>query len=449
METSVKKGRPFGFYVCSLAFTFERFAFYSAKWLMTVFIVAAVMEGGLGLDPTDGAKASANLVAFTYLGPLFGAYISDHWVGARYLVPVGMLLMGAGYLVGWKAMDIKSVYTMIVLVSLGTALFKAQANAITGRLFKNKADLDGAFSTQYSFVNIGSFIGTTFIGVVALKYGYRVGFLICAIMMFFNAAFFIAGWKFLGEAGKKPFKVNENADEKEEKEEKKPLTRLEKRRVAAIILISMFSIVFWIFWYLAYMPVYFHWGATAETAARANWMIGDFEIPTAWFDSLNAFVCIAMGPVLGAWWLKRAQRPKGDWTMFQKTAIGMFLLGLSYVIMVFADITRGDGQASILWIIAFGVVLSLGEMVFSPLGNSFITKYAPPRILSNMMAVWVLAVFFSGKSYGAIYALTQKYAFSTAYSVVAAIAIGGAAVLWLVSGKLQDLIIDHHGEEQE
>ncbi len=173
-----------GFYVCSLAFTFERFAFYSAKWLIAVFVVAKVASGGLGLSAAEGAKMSANLVAWTYFAPLIGAYISDRKIGARYLIPVGMILMGAGYLVGWKASSAGMVNLMIILVSIGTGLFKCQNNAITGRLFDNQEELDSAFSIQYSYVNVGSFIGTTVLGVLAGSMGYSFCFLICAIMMF-------------------------------------------------------------------------------------------------------------------------------------------------------------------------------------------------------------------------------------------------------------------------
>ncbi len=441
MELTQKRGKPFGFYVCSLAFTMERFAFYSAKGIMTLFVAATVISGGLGLTPEDGAKVSANLVAFTYLAPLFGAYISDRWIGARYLVPVGMILMGAGYLVGWQANSLMMVNLMIVLVSLGTGLFKPQTNAITGRLFTDKGELDSAFSTQYSFVNIGSFIGTTVIGSLAAVYGFKICFLICAILMFVNAAWFVFGWRYLGEAGKQPFKVNEQEEKHEKKsEERVPLTTIEKKRVGAIVLVSFFSIVFWVFWYLAYMPIYFHWGS--ETAPAANWVVFGYEVPVLWFDSLNALCCILMGPLLGAFWSRRAKRPQGDWSMFQKTAIGMILLGLSYVIFGLTDILRGEGQASLIWIALFGIVLSLGEMVFSPLGNSFIAKFSPPRLLSNMMSVWVLAVFFAGKSYGWIFAFTLKFPFALSSFVIAAIAIVCGVILWMLNGKLNSLVID-------
>lgn len=434
--------RPFGFYVCSLAFTFERFAFYSAKWLISVFVVAKVIDGGLALSPADAAKMSANLVAFTYLAPLIGAYISDRYIGARYLAPIGMILMGAGYLVGWQASSAAMVNFMIVLVSVGTGLFKCQTNAITGRLFDDPRQLDSAFSTQYSFVNFGSFFGTTILGVVAGIKGYSFCFLICAIMMFVDAAWFIFGWRFLGETGKKPFKVDEHKthiETKDVEEEKKPLTTVEKKRVAAIILVSFFSVIFWVFWYLAYMPVYYYWGGDN---GLANWMIGGFEVPTSWFDSLNAFMCITLGPVLGGLWTKLAKRPQGDLSMFKKTALGMLLLGLSYVIFAMADVTRGNNLAPLAWIIAFGIVLSLGEMVFSPLGNSFISKFAPPRLLSSMMSVWVLAVFFAGKSYGWVYEFTLKFKFSSAYFTVAAITIAGGLILWGLDKTLSGLVVE-------
>ena len=440
MNTKTKM--PFGFYVVSLGFSMERFAFYSAKWLMTVMVAAAVVNGGLGMTDADAAKMSANLVAWTYVAPLFGSIISDRFIGARYLIPVGMILMGAGYLIGWQATTPAMINLMIAVVSIGTGLFKPQSNAITGRLFDDPKVLDTAFSTQYSFVNIGSFIGTTIIGILALSKGYSFCFLVCGIIMFINAVWFVFGWRYLGDAGKKPFKVDERKaldDAAEEREEKRPLTTIEKKRVGAIVLVSAFSTIFWLFWYLAYMPVYFHW---AGDNPAANWMIGNFEVPTAWFDSLNALCCITLGPILGAFWAKRARSAKGDFNMFQKTSFGMLLLGLAYIIFAVADIARGSNLANLGWIVAFGITLSLGEMVFSPFGNSFFPKFAPARLLSVMMSVWTLAVFASAKTYGYLYEFTLNFPFAKTYFVIAAIAIVCGLILFAVSPKLNSLVVE-------
>ena len=135
MEKAVKtkKKYPFGFYVCVLSFTIERMAFYSSKWLIGVFIVAAVAKGGLGLDAAEGAKMGANLVAFTYLTPIIGGWIADRWVSPRLCVVLGAVLMGAGYVFGWQSALQGSpalVWVMIALVSIGTGLFKGNVSAI-------------------------------------------------------------------------------------------------------------------------------------------------------------------------------------------------------------------------------------------------------------------------------------------------------------------------------
>lgn len=436
-ETQTRK-YPFGFYVCSASFTFERMAYYAAKWLIAVFVVATIADGGLGLSDVDGAKMSANLVAFTYLAPLIGGYISDNWIGARYCVPVGMLLMGAGYFVGGQATSAGMVNLMIILVAVGTGLFKGNISALNGRQFDNKEVLDSAFSIQYSFVNIGSFIGTTIIGLIITNTGnYSLAFNLCGIVMVLGTVWFVLGSRSLGDIGKKPFRFTKEAvEEKKETIESKPLTKKEKQRVLAIILVSLFSIIFWLFWYLAYMPVYYYW------PDHMNWSIGSFEVPTAWFDSLNAFCCISMGPILAGVWSKLAKRPQGDLSMFKKTGLGLVLLGISFVVFALADVTRGGGMANLLWVIAFGILLSLGEMVFSPLGNSFVSKFAPAKLLSVMMGVWTFATFIAAKSYGYVYEFLGNFDFAPAYFGVAVIALAAGVILWVISGKLDSLTDD-------
>lgn len=429
-----------GFYLASATLAVERFAFYAVKWLMTIMVAAAVAKGGLGMGKADAAKVSANLVAMTYITPLFGSILSDRFIGARYLIPVGMAVMGAGYFIGYKADSIAMINAMILVVSLGNGLFKSQIHAVTGRLFKDQKLLDKAFSTQYAIANIGSFLGTAMIGVLVMGRGYAFGFLVCALALFASALIFVLGGKCLGDTGKKPFKYDEKK-EKEEKEEKvkRPLTSGEKKRVGAIVLVSFFSILFRVFWHLAYLPVYFHW---AGENPAANWMVGSFTVPSSWFDALNSLCCIIMGPALGMYWAKRARSEKGDFNMFQKTAFGLLLLGIAYGIFAVADVARGEGQAGLLWIVAFGIVLSLGEMVFAPLGNAFISKYAPAHLLSTLMSVWVFAIFISAKTYGYLYEFTLQFPFAKTYFIIAAIITFGGILLAAFSPKLNRLVED-------
>ena len=58
------------------------------------------------------------------------------------------------------------------------------------------------------------------------------------------------------------------------------------------------------------------------------------------------------------------------------------------------------------------------------------------------MSVWILAVFFAGKSYGWLYEFTLRFKFSTVYLVIASIAIGAGIILWLLDKPLNRLVVD-------
>lgn len=449
--TKTKKKKPFGFYVCALGFTFERIAFYTAKYLLAIWIVTEVASGGLGLPDEKGVAMSAAFVAWTYITPIFGGYIADHWISPRICVPVGMILMGLGYLCTWKADSMGLVWAMIVLVSIGTGLFKGNLSGINGLLFHDSDELDEAFSIQYSFVNVGSFIGTTFIAMLAttglfgIKTSFNTVFLICAIFMFIDAAWFILNGKALGEAGKEPFKADQREFEtvaKKDDTASDKLTSGDAKRIGAIVLVTLFSAIFWMVWYMAYMPAYyrFGWGDGSAYMNLANWYIGSFQVPTSWFDSMNALVCIALGPVLAAVWARMAKRPQGDISMFKKTALGIILVGVSYIVMVVADkIAMANGQCSFLWLALVSMLMSLGEMIFSPLGNSFISKLAPAKVLGLLLGFWPIAVFIAQYIYPSLYAWLKTINFTVGYGGLAAVIIALGVILWLCSGKLDEM----------
>lgn len=449
--TKTKNKKPFGFYVCALGFTFERIAFYTAKYLLAIWIVTEVASGGLGLPDEKGVAMSAAFVAWTYITPIFGGYIADHWISPRICVPVGMILMGLGYLCTWKADSMGLVWAMIVLVSIGTGLFKGNLSGINGLLFHDSDELDEAFSIQYSFVNVGSFIGTTFIAMLAttglfgIKTSFNTVFLICAIFMFIDAAWFILNGKALGDAGKEPFKADQREFETVAKKDDAAgdkLTSGDAKRIGAIVLVTLFSAIFWMVWYMAYMPAYyrFGWGDGSAYMNLANWYIGSFQVPTSWFDSMNALVCIALGPVLAAVWARMAKRPQGDISMFKKTALGIILVGVSYIVMVVADkIAMANGQCSFLWLALVSLLMSLGEMIFSPLGNSFISKLAPAKVLGLLLGFWPIAVFIAQYIYPSLYAWLKTINFTVGYGGLAAVIIVLGIILWLCSGKLDEM----------
>lgn len=123
-KKKIKSKKPFGFYVCSLGFTFERTSFYTVKYMLAIWIATQVGKGGLGLTDVQAASMASMFIAMTYITPVIGGYIADYWLNPKICVASGMILMAIGYLFTWQAHSIPMVWAMIILVSIGTGLFK-------------------------------------------------------------------------------------------------------------------------------------------------------------------------------------------------------------------------------------------------------------------------------------------------------------------------------------
>lgn len=449
MRTKERK-YPLGFWMCAGTEIFERLAYYLGRSLILIFVTTAVVNGGLGLSDSVGAKLQANLTAFAYLGPVLGGVIVDRFVGARYTTPIGMVLVGIGYYMGALAKGPGMIYAMIVCVSLGLGLFRTAP--LIGRIIGDNSKMDSAFSIRYTLVNVGAFIGTFLVGILYKDVfakdgvlGFAPCFKLAALAMFVGAVWFMIATRFMGDVGKKPFKMEKTEEELEEEAKQKaldkelkkmPMTTIEKKRIGAIVLVSAFSIVFWIFWYLAYLPVYYHW------AENMNWVVAGYEVPATWFDAANSIFCVILGPITAKLWTVLAARPQGDMSLFRKTGLGIGILGLGYVFFAVIEITRGNGKPSVLLLIIFAFLLTLGEMFFSPLGHSFISKYSPSRYLGVMISVWGIATFIAGKSYGNVYefAFGGNFKFSSACIVIAIVAFVSALILFVLDKRLSGLV---------
>src|SRR5205807_8784229 len=83
-------------------------------------------------------------------------------------------------------------------------------------------------------------------------------------------------------------------------------------------------------------------------------------------------------------------------------ALGNLLLALSYVVMAAAAYLTGTGHASWLWLFAFFVVITFGELYLSPIGLALVARVAPPQILSMMMGLWFITSFTGNQLQGYI-----------------------------------------------
>ena len=374
-----------------------------------------------------------------------------------------MLLMGVGYLAGWQAHSVAMVHVMIIVVSIGTGLFKGNLAAIIGRLFDDKSKLDSAFSVQYSFVNVGAFFGSMLTATLYVTVfrrgdvlGFRQCFLLCAILMFIGAIIFTLSYGTLQNQGIKPFKyltdVNGNVIGIQEKEGRKaasaPLTKKEKKGVIAILFVTIMTVFFWLAYYQQDIALTIYMDKYVNMK-----LFGVTLTPPLITTTIPGFLCIFLSLGAAKIWAALAKRPQGDMTMFQKLTMAFAILGLDYLLLAVMEVTRGVGapetsQVTVLWLLAFTNILTMAELCFSPLGNSFISKFAPKKYLSLLMGVWPFATFISSKMNGYVQGYVEKLGIFSIFITFMVISFIFAVLLFVLSKPLGKLTEDEVSNER-
>lgn len=111
------------------------------------------------------------------------------------------------------------------------------------------------------------------------------------------------------------------------------------------------------------------------------------------FQQFNPCFVVGLTPVsmaIFAWLAKKDKEPSAP----RKIGYGMLVAGIGYVIMILASIgvTSADqNTVSPNWLITTYLVLTFGELLLSPMGISFVSKVAPPKLKGTMMGGWFVA----------------------------------------------------------
>src|SRR6204780_2813276 len=92
-------GHPRG--LATLFFTemWERFTYYGMRALLVVFLVAAVSQGGFGIDDKTATAIYGLYTAGVYLAALPGGWIADRLIGGRRAVLIGGIGIALGNVV--------------------------------------------------------------------------------------------------------------------------------------------------------------------------------------------------------------------------------------------------------------------------------------------------------------------------------------------------------------
>ena len=162
------KGHPKGLYALALANTGERFGYYT---MLAVF--ALFLRENFGLAAGTAGAIYSTFLGLVYFMPLVGGILADKFGFGR-MVTIGITVMFGGYMLlsfplGGDTIAMIAMMAALLLISLGTGLFKGNLQVMVGNLYDDPqyADKrDSGFSLFYMAINVGSlFAPTTAVGI--------------------------------------------------------------------------------------------------------------------------------------------------------------------------------------------------------------------------------------------------------------------------------------------
>lgn len=461
-------GHPVGLFLLFFVEMWERFSYYGMRGLLVLYLKAPI-EGMLNPPPGKeagfnpgrgwtGAEASNAYGWYTglaYLTPIVGGLIADKLIGTHRSMIVGGLLIALGHVVlgisGLGDMEHNatgmSVFVFgMALIVIGTGHFKPSVSVMVGQLYKQgDPRRETAFGIFYMGINLGAALQTYIVGTLGERVGWHWGFGAAAVGMLLGlfaymmlrpmylqgiglaadpakakraplfipigvvvAAVAAYGYHhgYLGKldaffANKAVYMTIVGAaviwavafSLKQKREDRGP--------VASIFIFMLFNAVFWLSFEQAGSSI------NIFTDERTNRMLGGFMVPTTWFQSINPWCIIVFAPVTGVLWTYLSRRGKNPGQPY-KIAIGLILVGLGYLFMVAAAMQVKDPVKASMWLIAATYfVHTMGEIILSPTGLSYVTKAAPKQYVSLLMGIWFISSFIANLGAGKVAAMVE------------------------------------------
>ncbi len=431
-------GHPAGLFVLFFTEMWERFSYYGMRALLVLYMVDyliknvragtvhvlgyATLERGIEwvFGPQNIQPMASQIygiyTALVYLTPLFGGMIADRLLGQRKTVVIGAILMAIGqFFLAAESMFLVGLSFLII----GNGCFKPNLATQVGGLYPpGDPRMDRAYSIYYMGVNLGAFLAPLVCGTLGQKFGWGYGFAAAGVGMVCGLIFYLWGQKFLAEDNLTRGRKTHT--------EQVPLTSREWKVIIALMVLVVINALFW--------AVYEQQGNTLQIFAdrNADWHVFGWEMPSTWFQSVNPMFIFALTPLLIPFWGWQSAHGKEPGSI-SKMALGCTLLGLSFLPLIY--IAHGLGatdRISFLWLVGSTLILTVGELYLSPIGQSLVAQVAPPSLVSMLMGMWFLSNFIGNYFTGYLGTFYEKMSREMFFVMLGGLGlIAGAAIFAL------------------
>lgn len=156
------------------------------------------------------------------------------------------------------------------------------------------------------------------------------------------------------------------------------------------------------------------------------------------YQQFNPFYVVALTPVslaLFGWLASRKKEPSAP----RKIGYGMLMAAVAYAVMCVGSLsiigTQGDVSPNLL--ILTYLLLTFAELLLSPMGISFVSKVAPPKLKGSMMGGWFAATAIGNYLVSIPMLLWGKISTAMLWGILIVICLLSAAFIFSIMKKLE------------
>ena len=479
-------GHPRGLSTLFFTEMWERFSYYGMRALLILFMTAPVAAGGLGFETAVAGAVYGLYTSMVYMTSLPGGWVADRLIGQRRAVLYGGIVIACGHF-SMAFSSLTTFYVGLALIVGGTGLLKGNAAVIVGALYgPHDPRRDAGFSIYYMGINLGAFIAPLVCGYLGQRVNWRIGFGAAGIGMVLGLIQYVAGAKYLGDAGLHPAPAASPAEAARLRSRAQlyggitlvaivafilgmytgalPIsakqiadaagyglllivvgffawlflggdwTAAERRRLYAIAVLFVASAIFW---------------SEFEQAGSTLNLFGDrdtrtsvlgWTFPSSYYQSLQPLFIITFAPVFAWLWVRLGKREPSSPAKF---GLGLIFVGSGFAVLVVASLLAADGvKVAPWWLVVTYLLHTFGELSLSPVGLSATTKLAPTRVVGLMMGVFYLAISVGNFIGGRLSSLYGSMPLPQLFGAIAAVGIGVGLVMFALTPPIKRLMGD-------